>query len=446
MDVQKKDVTGLKHTYQVKIPANEIEEEVDKGLKVYSANKKIPGFRPGKAPMDILRQRFGTEVRPKVIENMVQSFLSKLQKDNDIRIAGQPRVDFDEYKQGGDLQFNAVIEIYPEIELKDVSKYKFDLFAVETSDKDIESGLKDLADRQLKTEPLSGKRKKSKAGDYVVIDMQAFLGDEKIEEFTANGQLFFLDPNAEEGSRNLVKAMTDVEVGAKIDESIKMSDKHSLTKVAGKDVRFKAEIKDIHEKVETPINDELAKHLGFESLEKLREQMQKEMADRHEKSAFYITKRRVLDKLAEDYSFDLPEGIVEQEFNLIWSQAEKELNEEEKKPTKKKIEDEKKRFRDIAIRRVRQALVLSKIGRENSLKVEDGELRSAIMQEAMRYPGQEREIAEHITKSPQLIEQIQAPIFEEKAIRFIVEKATVKEKKVSFEQLQKEIEKLTEDA
>jgi trigger factor len=229
--------------------------------------------------------------------------------------------------------------------------------------------------------------------------------------------------------------LAGAEVGKTVDVKVTFPAEYGNAELAGKDAVFKCTIKEVREFVDKPADDELAKKSNFENLEAMRKAVADRIAQDYTQVSRSMVKRQLLDKLAEVHKFQVPEGLVEGEFGAIWQRVE------EAKKTGQKLEDDedklRKEYREIAERRVRLGLLLADVGRSNSIDVTPEELNQAIMREAMRYPGQERQVLEFYGKNPQLKEQLRAPIFEEKTVDFILELAKVSEKSVTPEELLK---------
>ena len=218
---------------------------------------------------------------------------------------------------------------------------------------------------------------------------------------------------------------------------------YGAAELAGKDAIFKCTIKEIHEFIDKPADDELAKKSNFENLEAMRKAVSERIGQDYNQISRSMIKRHLLDKLADLHKFPVPEGLIEGEFNAIWQRIE-----EAKKNGQKPEGDEekmRKEYREIAERRVRLGLLLADVGRSNSIDVTPEELNQAVMREAMRYPGQERQVLEFYGKNAELKDQLRAPIFEEKTVDFILELAKVSEKSVTPEELLKAAREAEED-
>jgi trigger factor len=238
------------------------------------------------------------------------------------------------------------------------------------------------------------------------------------------------------GSGSFIPGFEDqligAEVGKPVDVKVTFPADYGNKELAGKDAVFKCTVKEIHEFVDRPVDDELAKKSNFENLDAMRKAVSDRIGQEYGQISRSMIKRHLLDKLANTYKFPVPEGLVEGEFNAIWQRIE------EARKNGEKIEDEEKakqEYREIAERRVRLGLLLADVGRSNSIDVTPEELNQAVMREAMRYPGQERQVLEFYGKNTELREQLRAPIFEEKTVDFILELAKVTEKSVTPEEL-----------
>jgi trigger factor len=324
------------------------------------------------------------------------------------------------------------IEVLPEIGKLDFSGIELERLKAEVPDKDVEDALQRIAKANREQKPVDPPRPAGK-GDAIKID---FVGSVDGVEFPGGKAE---DYALELGSGSFIPGFEDQLVGAEVgkpfDVKVTFPAEYGAKELAGKDAVFKCTVKEIREFVDKPADDELAKKSNFENLDAMRKAVGDRIGQDYSQVSRSMIKRQLLDKLAESHKFAVPEGLVEGEFNAIWQRVE------EAKKNGEKLEDDeekmRKEYHEIAERRVRLGLLLADVGRSNSIDVTPEELNQAVMREAMRYPGQERQVLEFYGKNAELKEQLRAPIFEEKTVDFILELAKVTEKSVTPEELMK---------
>ena len=352
----------------------------------------------------------------------------------------QPRVDLKELGEGKDVEFEVAVEVLPEIGKLDFSGIELERLKAAVPEKDVEDALSRIAKANRTQKPVDPARPAQK-GDAVKID---FVGSVDGKEFPGGTAQ---DYSLEIGSGSFIPGFEDqligAEAGKSIDVKVTFPQEYGAADLAGKDAVFKCTIKEVLEFVDKPIDDELAKASNFENLDAMRKAVGDRIGQDYTQISRSMIKRQLLDKLADGHKFEVPEGLVEGEFSAIWQRVE-----EAKKAGQKLEDDEEKlrtEYRDIAVRRVRLGLLLADVGRSNSIDVTPEELNQAVMREAMRYPGQERQVLEFYSKNPELREQLRAPIFEDKTIDFILELAKVTDKPVTPEELLKAAREVEDD-
>jgi trigger factor len=392
----------------------------------------MPGFRPGKVPVSLLKQQYGQALYGEALEAAVNTSTAKAIEDRGLKPALQPRVDLKQLEEGKDVEFEVALEVLPEIGKLDFSDIELERLKAVVPDKDVDEAIERIAKANREQKPVDPPRPAQK-GDAIKLD---FVGSVDGTEFPGGAAQ---DYTLELGSASFIPGFEDqligAEVGKPVDVKVTFPADYGNTELAGKEAVFKCTIKEIHEFVDKPADDELAKKNNFENLEAMRKAVGERIGQDYARISRSMIKRQLLDKLAEAHKFAVPEGLVEGEFKAIWQRIE-----EAKKAGEKLEDDEDKmrqEYRDIAERRVRLGLLLADVGRSNSIEVTPEELNQAVMREAMRYPGQERQVLEFYGKNAELKEQLRAPIFEEKTVDFILELAKVADKPVTPEELLK---------
>jgi len=435
MEVTELPAEGLKRQFKIVVPAGDLSAKVDERLAEMARTAQMPGFRAGKVPVGLLKKQYGQALFGEAVEQAVNSSTAKAIEDRGLKPAMQPRVDLKQLEEGKDVEFEVAIEVLPEIGKLDFSDVALERLKATVPDKDVDEAIDRIAKANREQKPVDPPRPAQK-GDAIKLD---FVGSVDGKEFPGGAAQ---DYTLEIGSGSFIPGFEDqligAEIGKDVDVKVTFPADYGAPELAGKDAVFKCTIKEIHEFVDKPADDELAKKNNFENLEAMRKAVAERIGQDYARISRSMIKRQLLDKLADAHKFAVPEGLVESEFNAIWQRIE-----EARKGGQKLEDDEgddekmRKEYRDIAERRVRLGLLLADVGRSNAIDVTPEELNQAVMREAMRYPGQERQVLEFYGKNAELKEQLRAPIFEEKTVDFILELAKVAEKPVTPEELLK---------
>ena len=434
MQVTETKNEGLTREFTVRIEARDIEEKVDHRLTEVGKDLTLPGFRPGKAPIALLQKRYGKAVIGEILEAAVQDSSSQAIAERGLTPAIQPKIEITSYEDGADLEYTMQVELMPEFEPADFSAIELERVAVEVSDAEIDEALDRVARENRTAEPVA-KPRKAKPGDVAVID---FVGRADGAEFPGGaGKDFHL----ELGSGRFIPGFEEQVVGAKPGDQLTVKvtfpEDYNAPDLAGKDVDFEVTVRELREYVDTAVDDALAANMGFEDLAKMRAAVRENLENEYRAMSRTGLKRRLLDKLSELHDFDVPAGMVDAEFDAIWRQFEQareqgQIDQDDVDRSDDELRDD---YRAIAERRVRLGLLLSEVGQRNNVDVTQDEINRAIMAEAQRYPGQQREVVEHYQNHPEALAQIRAPLFENKVTDFILEIAKVTERSGTMQDL-----------
>ncbi len=432
MQVTELSAEGLKRQFKIVVPAGDLSAKVDERLAELSRTAQMPGFRRGKVPVGLLKKQYGQALYGEALEQAVNQSTAKAIEDRGLRPALQPKVDLKELSEGKDVEFEVALEVLPEIGKLDFSGVELERLKAEVPEKEIEDTLQRIAKANREQKPVDPPRP-AQTGDAIKIDFVGFVDGVEFPGGKAEDYVLEL------GSGSFIPGFEDqlvgAEIGKPVDVKLTFPADYGNKELAGKDAVFKCTVKEIREFVDTPIDDELAKKNNFESLDAMRKAVSDRIGQEYAQVSRAMIKRQLLDKLAESHKFAVPEGLVDGEFNAIWQRVE------QAKKNGEKLEDDedkmRREYRDIAERRVRLGLLLADVGRSNSIEVTPEELNQAVVREAMRFPGQERQVLEFYGKNAELKEQLRAPIFEEKTVDFILELAKVTERTVTPEELMK---------
>ncbi|MGO1117637.1 trigger factor [Rhodovibrionaceae bacterium A322] len=430
---------GLKREFNVVISAADLDEKINARLDEVGKTVKIPGFRPGKVPAGLLKQRFGQSVLGEVLEGSVNSSSQQVLNERGLKPALQPKIEITSFEEGKDLEYSIAIEVLPTVEPMDFSAIELERLKVEVSDAEVDEALERLASQQKSTKPLKRARK-SRSGDVVVIDFAGTV------DGTAHPGMDAEDHHLELGSNSFIPGFEEqlegLKKGEEKDVVVTFPADYGNATLAGQEAVFKVTVKDVLEAVPAEIDDELAKSFGTEGLDDLKSKLREQLGQEYEGLTRNKLKRELLDILAEGHSYEVPEGMVELEFDAIWQQveADRKAGNLEGEDADKDEDTLKAEFQEIAVRRVRLGLLLSHVGEANKIEVNQDELNQALFREVQKYPGQEQQIFEAYQKNPQALANLRGPIFEEKVVDFIVEQAKVTDRGVTADELQAEME------
>jgi trigger factor len=439
MQVTETPADGLKRAYQVVVPAADLAARRDARLAELSKTLKIPGFRPGKVPVSLVKQRYGQAVMGEILEGTVDETARKIVADHKLKPAQQPQIKDLKFEDGQDLAFTMALEVLPEIAIPDLKGISLEKLTSEPEDDTITKALETIASRNRETVPVTEARPAGQ-GDIVVADFVGSIDGEKFDGGAMN------DAEIEIGSGQFIPGFEDGVLGMSAGETrtidVTFPEGYGAAQLAGKAAQFVITAKALKAPVLPAIDDEFAKKLGLADLAALKDAVKKQIQRDYDQLSRMRIKRSLLDQLAEKAAFQAPEGMVDGEFNAIWQRVEADLKAGRlDEDDKGKDEDTLKAdYRRISERRVKLGLLLAEIGRANSIQVGQDELSRAMQAEASRFPGQQKQVFDYFAKNPQAVEGLRAPIFEEKVVDFVLELASVTEKKVPPAELSAEPE------
>lgn len=442
MEIKELKSEGLKREYHLTIPASEIEGVVGERLQDLAKTVEVPGFRKGRVPLDMVRKKYGDRVNAEAMTEAAQKGIDKILAEKNLRTAMEPELKDVDYKIGTDLKCKVEFEIIPDVKEIDYSKLKLERISASPSDEKIEEHLKDAALHFGKLTDVKKKRK-IQEGDFAVINFKTHLEDgEELKSFSAT------DFPIEIGKSMLPGGLDEKLIGQEPGETleVKFTFPTNFNKdLAGKNATYHVEITGIKHKEALPVDDELAKKVGHASLAEFKENVKSRLQKNYDEDGELILKRQILDQLEEKLSFDLPETLVQAEYDSIWNQLIRELKQAGHEHPKKAEEEKlKKQYRQISERRVKLGLYLAEVGRTHNIKVSEEELKHALFLEAQRYPGQQDKVIEYYRSNPNALANLRAPIFENHVIKHILRQTDVKEKKVKPAELEKMVMQITE--
>lgn len=428
---------GLKREYQVVVDAADIEGRVAGKLTDLARQVRLPGFRPGKAPVALLRKTYGKQVLGEVLQETVNETTTQTLEQNELKPAMQPSIEITRFDEGTDLEYRIAVEVMPVIETMDFAELSIERPVAEIGDGMVDERLVQLAEgaRQYEAAPQD---REAQEGDRVAVDFEGRLDGTPFD----GGSATDFDIVLGSGGRipGFDENLTGVKAGDRRSFDVTFPDDYGAQHLAGKTVTFDVTVKRVEVPLATAIDDTLAQQLGMQTLDELKEALRGMMQRDYARLSRAKTKRALLDALAARYSFEVPPGMVRMEFDSIWNQVVEDLKRQGKTEADldKPEEEAKAEYRTIAERRVRLGLLLADVGQRNNITVTQQELNGAIAEQARNFPGQERQVLEFYRKQPEAQAQLRAPILEDKVCDFILEMATVTEKPVTVEELMRE--------
>jgi trigger factor len=494
MQVTETNAEGLKREFTITVPADDLEAEITRRLDELGRQIRLPGFRPGKVPMQILRRRFGPSVRGEVLQSTLQTSSSEAISERNLRPALPPKVDIVSAAEGADLEYKMAIELLPEIPEPSFADLGIERLVVEVPEEEVDRAIERIAEQQRKSEVVEGPAEND---DILVFDVVGKVGDREVPGASGKDRQVVL------GAGGSLPGFEDQLLGAGAGEhrevKITFPEGYAAEEFAGKEAVFEVDVKEVRRRLPITIDDELGKAVGLESLAELRQELRQQLQRNYDAASRLRLKRSLLDKLAETYDFAVPPGMVELEFESIWRQHQVERETQAKiaaaapavsvaaksddrveapadeagdaaapAPAEAAVPEAvaadetgdaaaapgeeaaaeaattagqdqanqseealKTTYRDVAERRVRLGLLLAEVGRNNNITVTQEEVNQAITREARQRPGYERHILDFYRQNPTAIDSLRAPIFEDKVVDFIVELAKIAERKTT---------------
>ena len=431
---------GLKRAFMLTIPAEDIDARVEQEVKRIAPQVRMPGFRPGKVPPNLIRKMHGESLQQDALNNAVQAGVQQLLQEQKLRPAMQPQVALeDDYAPGKDAQVTVRLEALPEVPSPNIEDLKLERLTVELDEGAIDEQLKRLAG-QNKSWTDAKKGHAAATGDLVVMDFTGSVGGKPFDGGTGT------DMQIELGSGNLIPGFEDQLVGAKVGDErevkVAFPDDYPAENLKGKDATFAVTVKGVKIAGESKVDDDFAKSLGLQDLEQLRGLLRDQQSQELNGLTRTHMKRRLLDQLASRHSFQVPESMVDAEYENIMQQLRHEASHEpDPKAALAEIESEAKEYRAIAERRVRLGLLLSDIGAANGVEVSQGEMNQLIGQAASQYQGKDRErFIQYVQQEPMAAAQLRAPLYEDKVVDFLFSKADITDRTATRAELEADLE------
>jgi len=447
MQVTETLVEGLKHEFQISVPASDLDAKADARLVDLKNKVRLNGFRPGKVPVSHLKKVYGRSVMAETIDQTIRDTNSQIFTERGFRLATEPKITMPTEQKAvediltgkSDLTYTVSIEVVPAIQLADFKSFNVEKPVAEVTDADVDEAIKRIAD-QNRAFAAKGEGVKAETGDRVTISFKGTINGTPFDGGTGENIQVTI------GSNSFIPGFEEQLLGIAAGETrtlkVSFPKNYASEKLAGQPAEFETTATLIEAPQDTRIDDEFAKTLGLESLDKLKEAARQRLAAEFAGATRQRVKRMLLDRLDETHRFEAPPSLIEEEFNLMWNSIKAEMESSGKTFADEDTTEEaaKEEYRKIADRRVRLGLVLSEIGEKNKITVTDDEVSRAVIERARQMPGREKEVWDYYRNNANALAQLRAPIYEDKVVDFILELANVTEKKVTREDLYKDDE------
>jgi len=432
MQVSEIENNGLKRNFKITLGADALEAQKQIELEKVGKTAKVAGFRPGKVPMKTLQQMYGRAVLSDVMDNAIKKSVSELIAERNFRPALTPQIKIEEYNEGGDLTFSVAVELFPDLPELDFASINIDRKTFEISEQDIDAAAKRIAERSPQFVDLPADTK-AEMGNVVRIDFKGMLDGVAFDGGTSENFELNL------GSKQFIEGFEEQLVGTKAGDKkivkVTFPAKYPAAHLAGKEAEFEVVVHAVL-KSETPeINEEFATSRGFENLGALREAIKKQMTREYDEVIRNQLKKQLFDTLEEKFKFELPESMVDMEFNTIWERVQQSKAEGDEELKDKSDADLTEEYKKLAKRRVALGILLAEVGTRAKIQISREELSRAVIMQANQYPQQARQIFDFYQKNPQRLEDLRGPILEEKAVDFILSQVKFNDTKVALDDL-----------
>jgi trigger factor len=445
MQVTETLAEGLKHEFQISVPASDLDAKADARLVDMKDKVRLNGFRPGKVPVGHLKKLYGRSVMAETVEQTIRDTNTKIFTERGFRLATEPKVTMPTEEKAvedilagkSDLTYTVSIEVVPPIQLADFKSFTVEKPVAEVSDADVDQAIKRIAD-QNRGYTAKGEGARAENGNRVTVSFKGTIDGTPFEGGTSDNIQVVI------GSNTFIPGFEEQLLGMAAGETrtlkVTFPKNYTNLELAGKPAEFETTATVVEAPQDTEINDEFAKTLGLESLAKLKEAARERLGAEYAGATRQRVKRMLLDRLDEAHRFEAPPSLVAEEFNLMWKSIKAEMESSGKTFADEDTTEEaaQEEYRKIADRRVRLGLVLSEIGEKNKITVTEDEVSRAVIERARSMPGREKEVWDYYRNNANALAQLRAPIYEDKVVDFILELANVTEKKVTREELYKD--------
>ena len=426
---------GLEREFKVVVPSKDVADKLNISLEKISKDVEIEGFRKGKVPLNIVKQRFGQNALNQTLDELIQSTSNEVIRENNLRLATKPKVDVKNFGEEKDLEYIMTLELLPEFKTEDIKKIKLTKFVSKVNEEDYKKTLDTLSQTQQNFQKKDGKVVQN--GDGVLLNLKPTYNNEIVKEALIENRMTIV------GNKMIMPEIENKLIGTKAGDKLNFTCKFPKNfpnkNIAEKDVKVEIDILEVRIPQKKVLDDDFAKSLGASDVNDLKEKVKKQMQGELDNASKLVIKKDLIEQLDKIHKIKLPQGLINYEFENIWAK----FNEDKSKglidkSDKNKKEDElKKEYKSIAERRVKVGLVLAKIGEDNKITVTEDDVKKAIEEEILRQPDAKEQIIKFYTENSQALASLKAPIFEEKVVDHILGNINIEEKQVTREELLK---------
>jgi len=435
MQVTELKKKGLKREFKVIIPSKDVTDKLNGSLEKISKDVEIEGFRKGKVPLNIVKQRFGQNALNQTLDELIQSTSNEVIRKNNLKLAIKPKVDVKNFGEEKDLEYIMTLELLPEFKIEDIKKIKLTKFISKVNEEDYKKTLDTISQTQQNFQKKDGKIVQN--GDGVLLNLRPTYNNEVVKEALIENRMTIV------GNKMIIPGIENKIIGTKAGDKLnficKFPKNFPNKNIAEKDVKVEIDILEVRIPQKKVLDNDFAKSLGASDINDLKEKIKKQMQGELDNVSKMVVKKDLIEQLDKIHKINLPEGLVNYEFENIWTKFNDDKSKGliDKSDKNKKEDELKKEYKSIAERRVKVGLVLAKIGEDNKITVTDDDIKKAIEEEILRQPNAKEQIIKFYTENSQALASLKAPIFEEKVVDYILGNINIEEKQITREELLK---------
>ncbi len=435
MQVKELKKKGLEREFKIIVSSKEVTDKLNGSLEKISKDVEIEGFRKGKVPLNIVKQRFGQNALNQTLDELIQSTSNEVIRENNLRLAIKPKVDVKNFGEEKDLEYIMTLELLPEFKAEDIKKLNLTKFVSKVNEEDYKKTLDTLSQTQQNFQKKEGKIVQN--GDGVLLNLRPTYNNEIVKEALIENRMTIV------GNKMIIPEIENKIIGTKEGDKLnficKFPKNFPNKNIAEKDVKVEIDILEVRIPQKKVLDDDFAKSLGAADINDLKEKVKKQMQGELDNLSKTVIKKDLIDKLDKIHKINLPQGLVNYEFENIWAKFSDDKSKGliDKSDKNKKEDELKKEYKSIAERRVKVGLVLAKIGEDNKITVTDDDIKKAIEEEILRQPDAKEQIIKFYTENSQALASLKAPIFEEKVVDYILGNIKIEKKQVTREELLK---------
>jgi len=435
MQVTELKKKGLKREFKIIIPSKDVTDKLNGSLDKISKDVEIEGFRKGKVPLNIVKQRFGQNALNQTLDELIQSTSNEVIRKNNLKLAIKPKVDVKNFGEEKDLEYIMTLELLPEFKTEDIKKIKLTKFVSKVNEEDYKKTLDTLSQTQQNFQKKDGKIVQN--GDGVLLNLRPTYNNEVVKEALIENRMTIV------GNKMIIPEIENKIIGSKAGDKLnficKFPKNFPNKNIAEKDVKVEIDILEVRIPQKKVLDNDFAKSLGASDINDLKEKIKKQMQGELDNVSKMVVKKDLIEQLDKIHKINLPEGLVNYEFENIWAKFNDDKSKGliDKSDKNKKEDELKKEYKSIAERRVKVGLVLAKIGEDNKITVTDDDIKKAIEEEILRQPKAKEQIIKFYTENSQALASLKAPIFEEKVVDYILGNINIEEKQITREELLK---------